>query len=245
MSVHSLPLTGNAFGNESHHPPVAGMLGVAVSDKLVLLGFDQLEPEHLKRLYLQMILDGAKPATAHQVRRPVRTALGEAQRPGYVSRDVAALPKPPRVHIEEVEPYTVEEVQSILSAAAQGPNRAGWAIALALGLGQGEVLGLRWSDVDFESALLWVRKSRLRPIYEHGCGGGCGKYAGWCPKRVLVNGEDGDTKSRAGRRAVGPCLTYWPSCSASTNLSRFECGNTPAISGREVIGCSHLLLAAR
>ena len=40
-------------------------------------------------------------------------------------------------------------------------------------------------------------------MYEHGCGGGCGKFPGWCPQRILINGEDGDTRSRAGRRVVG------------------------------------------
>lgn len=40
-------------------------------------------------------------------------------------------------------------------------------------------------------------------MYEHGCGGTCGRFPGWCPERVLVNGEDGETKSRAGRRVVG------------------------------------------
>jgi integrase len=139
----------------------------------------------------------------HQVHRTVRTAIGEAHRRGYISRNVAALAKPPRVDEEEVEPYTVEEIQAILAAAELVPNRARWAIALALGLRQGEVLGLRWPDVDLERGLLWVRKSRVRPVYQHGCGGTCGRMPGWCPERVLVNGEAGDTKSRAGRRAVG------------------------------------------
>ena len=84
-----------------------------------------------------MIMDGARPATAHQVHRTVRTALGEAQRRGHVSKNVAALATPPRVEVEEVEPYTVEEVRAILAAAEKGPNRARWAIALALGLRQG------------------------------------------------------------------------------------------------------------
>jgi integrase len=57
--------------------------------------------------------------------------------------------------------------------------------------------------VDLERGLLWVRKSRLRPIYRHGCGGVCGRFPGWCPQRVLVNSEDGETKSWAGRRVVG------------------------------------------
>ncbi len=150
-----------------------------------------------------MVEKGAKPATAHQVHRTIRTALGEAQRRGHVGRNVAALARPPRVEVEEVEPYTIEEVKAILGTAAQRPNRARWAIALSLGLRQGEVLGLRWTDVDLVRGLLCVRKSRLRPIYRHGCGGTCGAVAGLCPRRVLVNGEDGDTKSRAGRRVVG------------------------------------------
>lgn len=164
---------------------------------------DRLEPEQLERLYRDMIDDGARPATAHQVHRTVRTALGEAQRRGHVSRNVAALAKPPRVQVEPVQPYAVDEVKAILAAAAEHPNRARWAIALALGLRQGEVLGLKWADVDLDKGLLHVRSTRVRPIYAHGCDGGCGKAAGWCPKRVLVNGPSGVTKSDAGRRVVG------------------------------------------
>ena len=65
------------------------------------------------------------------------------------------------------------------------------------------MLGLRWRDVDLDRGLLWVRKSRVRPEYRHGCGGDCGRFPGWCRQRVRVNDEDGETKSRAGRRAVG------------------------------------------
>jgi integrase len=96
-----------------------------------------------------------------------RTAIGEAHRRGYVSRNVLRW-KPPRVEVEEVEPYTVEEVRAILAAAELVPNRARWVIALALGLRQGEVLGLRWSDVDLDRGLLWVRKSRVRPANRAG-----------------------------------------------------------------------------
>ncbi|GAB3920026.1 site-specific integrase [Microlunatus endophyticus] len=164
---------------------------------------DRLEPEHLERLYREMIKGGAKPGTAHQVHRTVRTALGEAQRRGHVARNVAALAKPPRVQVETVQPYTVDEVRAILAAAGKHPNRARWAIALALGLRQGEALGLKWADVDLDHGLLHVRSTRVRPIYAHGCDGTCGKKPGWCPQRILVNGTSGLTKSDAGRRAVG------------------------------------------
>lgn len=164
---------------------------------------DRLEPEHLERLYQKMIKSGSAPGNAHLVHRTVRAALGEAARRGRINRNPAVLAKPPRVEEREVEPYTVEEVQALLVTASAVRNGARWAIALALGLRQGEVLGLRWKDVDLENGVLWVRRGRLRPRYEHGCGDACGKKAGHCPQRRSVRAETNDTKSQAGRRAVG------------------------------------------
>jgi integrase len=164
---------------------------------------DKLEPEHLERLYSNMIRSGSAPATANQAHRTIRTALGEAERRGRITRNPAKLAKAPRPDDIEVEPYTLDEVRQLLKAAGERRNSARWAVALSLGLRQGEVLGLRWSDVDLDGGTLWVRRGRVRPRYEHGCGGTCGKVAGYCPKRVLARPETDDTKSRAGRRAVG------------------------------------------
>lgn len=88
-------------------------------------------------------------------------------------------------------------------AADKRRNAARWAVALALGLRQGEALGLKWADVDMERGVLMVRRSRRRPRYAHGCGDPCGRKAGYCPQRKRTNPETADTKSRAGRRVVG------------------------------------------
>lgn len=164
---------------------------------------DRLEPEHLEKLYMRMIAAGSAPGTAHQVHRTVRTALGEAERRGRITRNPAKLAKAPRTSEREIEPYSVEEVQALLKVADAGRNGTRWAIALALGLRQGEVLGLQWSDVDLVSGSLWVRRGRLRPKYKHGCDGSCGRKAGFCPQRRVARSETDETKSRAGRRAVG------------------------------------------
>lgn len=164
---------------------------------------DRLEPEHLEAVYRLMIDRGAKPATAHQVHRTVRTALGEAQRRGHIGRNPAELTRPPRIRTELVEPFTVAEVQRLLATARHTRNGARWAIALALGLRQGEALALRWDDVDLVGKSLRVRATRLRPVYEHGCDGTCGKSAGYCPQRHQRNGITGATKSAAGNRVVG------------------------------------------
>ncbi|BCB85741.1 tyrosine-type recombinase/integrase [Phytohabitans suffuscus] len=165
---------------------------------------DRLEPEHLEKLYVRMQKSGSKPATAHQAHRTIRTALNEAVRRGHLARNPASLAKAPRLEEHEIEPYTVEEVRRILEQAGERRNSARWAIALALGLRQSEALGLKWSDVNLDSGALVVRRGRQRPRWRHGCGGGCGrKYGGHCPARQPLRAETADTKSRAGRRAIG------------------------------------------
>jgi integrase len=74
-----------------------------------------------------------------------------------------------------------------------------WVAALALGLRQGEALGLKWENVDLGKGILRVRQNRLRPKYEHGCG----RKAGYCPQRNQTREDTGPTKSRAGRRIIG------------------------------------------
>ncbi|MFJ8742388.1 tyrosine-type recombinase/integrase [Embleya sp. NPDC127516] len=163
----------------------------------------KLEPEHLERFYAKMQAGGSKPATAHHAHRTLSVALGEAVRRGHLTVNVAKIAKAPRLDEEEVEPYSVEEVQRILLAAVQRRNQARWVVALALGLRQGEVLGLKWSDVDLDSGFMCVRRGRLRPKYAHGCGDTCGRKAGYCPSREQIRRETKDTKSRAGRRTIG------------------------------------------
>jgi integrase len=170
---------------------------------------DRLQPEHLERLYRSMIELGARPGTAHQVHRTVRTAMGETHRRGHVVRNVAALAKPPKVQHEPVEPLSLDEVHVLLRQASQMRNGARWAAALALGLRQGEVLGLRWSDVDFDTASLRVRGTLVRPVYGHGCGGDCGRKPGFCPQRRRANAVRGATKSAAGQRVIGFPTSSW------------------------------------
>lgn len=164
---------------------------------------DQLSPETIEAVYRRMIDAGAKPATAHQAHRTLRAALGEAERRGHIARNPAQLVRPPRIQLEPVEPFSLDEVQRVLAAARDSRNGARWAIALALGLRQGEALALRWDDLDLKAKTLRVRATRLRPVYEHGCDGRCGKTAGHCPVRRQRNGPTGATKSSAGNRVFG------------------------------------------
>jgi len=164
---------------------------------------EKLTPEHVERLYAKLGLGGLAPGGVHHVHRTLRAALNEAVRRSHLTRNPALLAKAPKLTEKEVEPYGIEEVQRLLAVATERRNSARWAIALALGLRQGEALGLRWEDVDLENGVLRIRRSRLRPKYTHGCGGSCGELPGNCPQRVNTRPAAGDVKSQAGRRTIG------------------------------------------
>lgn len=151
-----------------------------------------------------MRANGKAAGTAHQVHRTIRTALNEAVRRGHITRNPARLAKAPQLDDHEIEPYTVDQVRRLLAEAGKRRNSARRAMALALGLRQGEALGLKWSDVDLENGTLTVRRARQRPKWRHGCDGACGhKHAGYCPERIPTRAAAAATKSSAGRRTIG------------------------------------------
>ena len=130
---------------------------------------DRLEPEHLEKLYARMQADGLKAGTAHQVHRTARTAFGEAFKRRRITRNPAELAKPPRVDEEEVEPFEAEEIDRLLRLALTKRNGARFVVALALGIRQGEALGLKWSRLDVATKTLRIRMALQRRTWQHGC----------------------------------------------------------------------------
>jgi integrase len=92
----------------------------------------------------------------------IRNALADAEREELVHRNVAKLVRPPSVHREEVHALTVEEAKRLAGAVRGDRFEALWVCALTLGLRRGELLGLRWADIDFTEGLLTMRQALQR-----------------------------------------------------------------------------------
>jgi integrase len=207
-----------------------------------------LRPEHLERLYVAMLKIQTRrgtlmsPGRVHQVHRTISTALNEAARRGYLDRNPAELAKTPPMIEQEVEPYSVLEVQQLIEAAKRERNGVRWVLALVLGLRQGEALGLKWDDIDWMTGPLSVKRSRTRPRYEHGCQPNCGhQYAGHCPARQNARPATDTTKSRAGKRIV-PCpARSSSSCWLTEKLNQWNDGE-PLNFGRKKAGSSQTRL---
>ncbi|MEX5713693.1 site-specific integrase [Parafrankia sp. FMc6] len=97
-----------------------------------------------------------------QVHSVLRNALGAAVREELVSRNVAKLVKMSGPSYTIHRGLSVDQSKHLLKAATDEPLHALYVLALYYGLRRGELLGLRWEDVDFDAQTLIVRHSLQR-----------------------------------------------------------------------------------
>jgi integrase len=130
---------------------------------------NRLTPEHLDTAYTTMLQRGLSPSTVLKVHRILSRALRIAVRRGRITQNVATLIDAPSAAQQDIEPLTREEARRILEVAKTKRNGARWSVALALGIRQGEALGLRWSYVDLETGVIraWFQVQRVE--WRHGC----------------------------------------------------------------------------
>jgi integrase len=130
---------------------------------------NRLTPEHLDTAYTTMLERGMSPSTVLKIHRILSRALKIAVRRGRITRNVATLIDAPSAAAQEIEPLSREEARRILEAAATRRNGARWSVALALGIRQGEALGLRWSYLDLETGVIRAWFQIQRAAWQHGC----------------------------------------------------------------------------
>ncbi len=104
----------------------------------------------------QALAGGLAPQTVNHARAVLRSALADAQRWGTVARNAAALAEPLEVSATRAAAMRPEEARAILEAFRDTELEAVVGTALYLGMRQGEILGLRWNDVDLERKVLRV-----------------------------------------------------------------------------------------
>jgi integrase len=130
-----------------------------------LLGRHQLAklaPQHVRAFIKQKLADGLSPRTVQLSLVILRRALGQAVKDGLVGRNVAKLADPPRWKRPEIKPWEPAEAARFLDAIRTERLEAAYLLALSLGLRRGEVLGLRWPDVDLEGKAVTISQALAR-----------------------------------------------------------------------------------
>jgi integrase len=137
----------------------------------------QLTPTHLNNLYADLIEfgshrgkgNGLNAKTVRHVHTTFHKVLADAIDAGLLSVNPADRAKPPRLRATrpaEMKFWDAEQLRTFLIQLGTDRLQAAWHLAAMTGMRRGEVLGLRWQDIDFDAARLAVRQTLVSVRYE-------------------------------------------------------------------------------
>jgi integrase len=111
----------------------------------------KLTAKHLDDLYTTL-LERNSPSTVRQTHAIIHRALNQAERWGWIDRNVATLATSPRVGRREVQSPSENQLRAIIDTMSKSNPQFGVAVVLAAltGARRGELLGLRWADIEHE-----------------------------------------------------------------------------------------------
>jgi integrase len=110
----------------------------------------KLTPLHVQAFLAAKLRADLSPRTVQYLHAVLRTALKQALRWGLVARNVATLVDAPRVHHGEAQALDKDQAAMLLRALKLDRRRALFTVAIGLGLRRGEIVGLRWEDIDLD-----------------------------------------------------------------------------------------------
>ena len=139
---------------------------VHISPALGYMQLKSLSPAHVRGFYGEKARTNLSAATVKKMHVVLRNGLSQAVSDGLIPRNAADGVKPPRVSApgEEIKPLNSGECGAFLEASRGEGLEALYVLAVHCGLREGELLALRWEDVDLEVAnpALLVRHTLTR-----------------------------------------------------------------------------------
>jgi integrase len=118
-----------------------------------------LTPAHVRGLYRGKLDTGLSPRTVQYIHVTLHKALKQAVADGLIARNATEAVKPPQVRREEIRPLDRDQVKRLFETISGDRLEALYVLAVTTGLRQGELLGLKWDDVDLEDGVIRVRRT--------------------------------------------------------------------------------------
>jgi integrase len=136
------------------HPHIVPALG--------RLKLKDLNPVHVRGFYREKLDSGLSSATVRKIHSILRKALKQAVLDGLTPRNVCEAVKPPKVEHKEIRPLDRGQTKALLEVAIGNRLEALYVLAVHTGMREGELLGLKWEDVDLERGVLRLRHALVR-----------------------------------------------------------------------------------
>jgi integrase len=138
---------------------------------------------HLQGLYRERLDTGLSGSTVQKIHHVLHKALAQAVRWSLIPRNPADDVKAPTPTSKEMHPLSAPEARKLLTTARGDRLEALYVLAIHTGMRRGELLGLKWGDIELNSSTVRIRRSLTR--IDNG-------------RRLAL----GDTKNKKSRRTV-------------------------------------------
>ena len=147
----TLTMKGYRLNVEKHIIPAIGAMRLT-----------DLRANDLQGFYADLRSSGLAERTIQYVHANIHAALRQAVKSGDLSRNVADAVTPPRPKRQEMMTLLPDDVGRLLYAAKDSAIADLVLFALHTGMRRGELLGLRWQEVDLAAAAVQVERSLIR-----------------------------------------------------------------------------------
>ncbi len=141
-----------------------------------LIPLQKLQPEDLDELYVKLLTEGKRNGTGgglsaksvRNVHATIQSALSDATRKGTVFRNVADIADPPSISRSgrSMNVWTGDQLRTFLEAITGHELYPLYFLAATTGMRRGEIAGLRWRNVDLDTARLTVNQQIVSVEYE-------------------------------------------------------------------------------
>ena len=137
-----------------------------ITPNLGQMKLQNLRPEHIQNLYNSLVEQEVGDYTVIKVHTVLHSALQQAARTGIITRNPASYAQPPKEPATEMAILNESQVSQFLVAANGHRREALYHLAVVTGMREMELLGLKWTDLDFMHQTLIVERQLQRPAGE-------------------------------------------------------------------------------
>jgi len=132
-----------------------------IRPKLGAVKLSKLDAAMLDKTYRDWLAEGLSPATVHKYHTVLSAALRQAVKWGYIGSAPTARATPPKVERHEMKVPTPEQLSALVKAADAVDPVLATAVALAAltGARRGELVALKWSDIDLGAGRVKIARS--------------------------------------------------------------------------------------
>lgn len=138
------------------------MLRVHAMPNIGDIQVSNLKPEHLQKIYNNMYENGISARTIHILNTVLHGALKQAVKNNLASRNVTEAVSLPKSKAKEMRVLTLEEQKKFMKVLSADRMGNMYLFGLFTGLRRGELLALKWSDIDTERNIIRVERALSR-----------------------------------------------------------------------------------